>query len=345
MEKREEVKIKKSLKTMKSLTIIFAVFVVIGGMVLTGIIMDHILKGAPGGELEISEKRVDAIKTFIGAQNTAIDEAIAKQLDLDTGGGLLVSSVVENSPADAAGLMRGDLILRFDRQIVSGIQQFQNMVAATSPGDVTKMVVKREGMDKALYIEVGGVSNDELTLIASNPGGLSAGGGGAQARVTQTTPALSTQDRDRSRDPLLSIAGKPETDGAWDISISPVTPDISQKYGLAATLTGTSREGVVVSAVQSGGAGAAAGLKPGDLIVGVNKTETPDVSSFYTAIAGVTDVLLDVFSQGEENYITMQVDPQAPPTATLGVTGTNAAGQKIAIAADGPSLKDSISIF
>jgi len=337
MEKKEEVKIRKSLKEMKKLTVIFAVFVVIGGIVLAGIVMDHLLKGAPGGEIEISDKRVEAVKSFIGAQITAIDEAISKQLGLDTSGGLLVSSVVEDSPAEAAGLMRGDLIMRFDRQQVTGIQQFQNLVAATAPGDVAKMVVKRAGMDKSLYIKIGGASNEELTLIAASPGDLSAGGTGAKARTAQSSSSLSTQDRDRTRDPLLSIAGKPETDDSWDISISPVTPDISQKYGLAA------RKGVVVSGVQPGGAGAVAGLKPGDLIISVNKTETPDVSAFYTAISGVADVLLDVFSQGEEKYITMQVDPQEPPTATLGVQVTKETGRKIAIAAAGPALSDGIS--
>jgi len=281
---------------------------------------------------------VDAVKSFIGAQITAIDAAIAKQLGLNTSTGLLVSSVVENSPADAAGLMRGDLIMRFDRQQVTGIQQFQNLVAGTSPGEVVRMVVRRSGMAKSLYIKIGGMSNEEIILIASSPGDAAVGGKGASSRTTQSSSSLNTQDRDMVRDPLLHIAGKPETDDSWDISISPVTPDISQKFGLAA------RKGVVVSGVQPGGNGAGAGLKPGDLIISVNKTETPDVSAFYTAISGVEDVLLDVFSQGEEKYITMQVDPQVPPTATLGVSVTKETGQKIAIAADGPGLTARVSL-
>jgi len=336
MDEKSDKKTRKNLKAMKTLTIIFAGITVVAGIVLGGMVLEKLLKGAPGGEVEISQKRVDALKTFLGAQIMSINEAIAKQLGLESSEKVLVSEVVENSPADEGGLIRGDLVVRFDRQEVTDAQQLQNLVAETSPGDVVRMVVKRRGMNKVLYIKMGETTNEEIALIASNTGDDSSSGKGAQARTSQKS-SLDTTDRDRTRDPLLNISNKPESEDIWGISISPITPDIEQRYGLA------DKKGVVVVEAQPNSKGEIAGLEVGDLIKSVNNRETPDLSTFYSAISKTGDVLLDVYSQGEDKYITMEVNPQIPPVATLGIPIVDEKEGRIAVAADGFSLTSQVA--
>jgi len=71
-------KTRKSLKTMKVLTVVFAVITVIGGVVLGGLVLEKILKGAPGGQVEINQKRIEALKSFLGVQVMSIGESIAE---------------------------------------------------------------------------------------------------------------------------------------------------------------------------------------------------------------------------------------------------------------------------
>ena len=60
-----------------------------------------------------------------------------------------------------------------------------------------------------------------------------------------------------------------------------VTPEIQQAMGLA------SREGALVSQVTAGGPGAAAGLEPGDVVVGLGGVPIADVRQFQNDVAAV----------------------------------------------------------
>jgi serine protease DegQ len=57
-----------------------------------------------------------------------------------------------------------------------------------------------------------------------------------------------------------------------------LTPDIAQQLGVEPT------GGVVVQAVGQGGPAAAAGIRPGDIIVNIGGTPTPTTSELYEAL-------------------------------------------------------------
>jgi len=345
----EVVEMKKGLKTMKILTITFACVTIIAGVVLTGLILDHILKGTTGGELEISEHKVDSLMTFLGVEALAITDNIASQLDVNADSGVFIANVDDDSPAAAGGLQRGDVIVRYNDQAVLSLQQFQNLVAETEPGDVVKIVVSRNGMSRNLFVETGAVSISDLTTVAGNmPVDSSAQGKGAQLRNTQSSNDGSNggsssitpdQEMDMIRAPLLHTGGD-EADDDWGISVSPITPDIVKRYNL------DDKDGVVVAEVITGGISDIAGLSIGDLIMGVNGTDTPDMKSFYDAIADKQELLLDVYSDGKEEFIILNVDPDSLPASTVGIPVSavlNTADSKIAVTALGPELNSQMS--
>jgi serine protease Do len=59
--------------------------------------------------------------------------------------GVLISRVMDASPAAKAGLQRNDVIVEFDGQPVSDMVKLRLRVADTSPGKPVSMVVLREG--------------------------------------------------------------------------------------------------------------------------------------------------------------------------------------------------------
>ncbi len=74
---------------------------------------------------------------------------------LNAKGGVLVSDVLDGSPAEESGLESGDVIVEFDGKEIGSIPELQAVVADTPPGAKVKIVVVRDGMRRDLKVEVG----------------------------------------------------------------------------------------------------------------------------------------------------------------------------------------------
>jgi serine protease Do len=75
---------------------------------------------------------------------------------------------------------------------------------------------------------------------------------------------------------LVATAPKEEMLG---LQVEPLTPEAAQRFKL------TTRAGVVVTDVASGSSGEAAGIRPGDAILEVNRQPVPDVETFKRIIS------------------------------------------------------------
>lgn len=62
-----------------------------------------------------------------------LSEALAKSFGLEQNDGILISQVMENSPAAKAGLLEGDVIVSFAGEPVDSIGKFRNFVALSPP--------------------------------------------------------------------------------------------------------------------------------------------------------------------------------------------------------------------
>jgi serine protease Do len=99
---------------------------------------------------------------WLGVSVQSITPELAKQFDLEKEHGALVGDVVEDSPAEEAGLMRGDVITEFKSQKVEEPYNLRNTVAATPPGEVVEIKIIRNGQTKELMIKIGELpSKDE----------------------------------------------------------------------------------------------------------------------------------------------------------------------------------------
>ena len=59
--------------------------------------------------------------------------------------GILVNRVVPGSPAERGGVRMGDILVAFGKARVSGVKEFQRLVAGTAPGSPVTLEVLREG--------------------------------------------------------------------------------------------------------------------------------------------------------------------------------------------------------
>ena len=95
------------------------------------------------------------IRGWIGAGGTDLTPALAKSLGLnDTMKGVYVTHVLENSPADLAGMEPGDVILAVDGEPAGGAYEIMSRIAATTPGTLLRLTVLHRGKRLPMQIRV-----------------------------------------------------------------------------------------------------------------------------------------------------------------------------------------------
>ncbi len=87
---------------------------------------------------------------FLGVGIQAVTPDLAKSFHLDRPDGAIVTEVREKSPADRAGLRRGDTIIRYQEQPVAGPRDLQRAVTTTPVGTEVTMTIVRDGKEQSL---------------------------------------------------------------------------------------------------------------------------------------------------------------------------------------------------
>lgn len=94
-----------------------------------------------------------------------VDKTMAQALGLDQDRGIIVGQVVEDSPAEKAGLKEDDIITSLNGEKVSDYDAFRLNVASLKPGDKVDLEIIRDGKEKRISVTLGNRPGSE---IASN---------------------------------------------------------------------------------------------------------------------------------------------------------------------------------
>ena len=204
---------------------------------------------------------------FLGVEVIPIDSIIAEQLNITSKNGVLINSVISNSPAQQAGLRRGDVIVALNNRTVKDIDRFGDIMAELKPGDTVRIIYIRDGKKDSAYVQL--VERPALQKTAQ-----SLGSGNSDISASQGDD--------------------------WGISLSPLSSILRESFNIPADING-----IMILSVSPGGAADNAGLLPGDIITGVDKTAITDMDDFFNAIIGDNNntALLDIYSQGRMRYV------------------------------------------
>ena len=97
--------------------------------------------------IELTKDDEDARKTtpWLGVATEEASEALASQLGLEPGIGLVITYVATNSPAAKAGLRKNDLLVQFGDQSLVHPAQLRKLVRVRKEGDEVKLTYYRAG--------------------------------------------------------------------------------------------------------------------------------------------------------------------------------------------------------
>ena len=93
-----------------------------------------------------------ATRGWLGVNIQPIDETIAKTFNLAGTKGALVGDVIADTPAEKAGIKRGDVIVRFNGKDIDSYHDLPRIVGNTKVGKVVDVVVIRNGEKNILKV-------------------------------------------------------------------------------------------------------------------------------------------------------------------------------------------------
>jgi len=92
---------------------------------------------------------------WLGVQIRPMSAEVAQVLGYDGAMGAVIEAVSPDSPAAAAGLEAGDIVLRFGDRQIKELRDLTGAVAATDPDAVARIAILRRGQEMTLDVVIG----------------------------------------------------------------------------------------------------------------------------------------------------------------------------------------------
>jgi Do/DeqQ family serine protease len=144
-------------------------------------VMDQLLKG---GKVR---------RGMLGLTIQQVTPDLAASLGLPNVRGALVSSVQPGSPAESAGLKRGDVITAINGAPVSDSNSLRNQIARTQPGTEVALTITRDNREQQLRVTLGELPADKTKAAAGESSRDSTETGKLGISVGPLTPALASR--------------------------------------------------------------------------------------------------------------------------------------------------------
>ena len=91
-------------------------------------------------------------RSWLGVIIQDLDSETADALDIDTRNGALIADVVKDSPAEAAGIQEGDVIIEFNGKSIANTANLKNVVSLPTPESTNRVKVIRDGAPKTVKV-------------------------------------------------------------------------------------------------------------------------------------------------------------------------------------------------
>jgi serine protease Do len=215
-------------------------------------------------------KHGKVVRGYLGVGAQDLTPALAESLNLKAQRGALISDVQPDTPAAKGGLKNGDVITAVNGQPIEDANKLTFSVGAVSPGTKLELDVLRVGKTEKITV-----------TTAERPSNL--------ARAGRDGRRSSPEDLANNDEGVLN-----------GVSVDDIAPQMRRQLNLPAHL-----KGAVITNVEANSAAAKAGLRPGDVILEINKqpvTSAQDAVELSTKAEG-KKTLLRLFSRGSTIFV------------------------------------------
>ena len=106
-------------------------------------------------------KNGEVTRGWIGISIQEVTSDIAEIMKIEKLEGAFINEVIDNSPADKAGLLPSDIIVKFNQQQIKQMNDLPKAVSNYKAGEIALITVTRNGQAKTLRIKVGTLKSGE----------------------------------------------------------------------------------------------------------------------------------------------------------------------------------------
>jgi serine protease Do len=114
------------------------------------------------------QKTGHVTRGLLGVSIQDLTPELAKSFGLKETQGALVAKVVPGGPAEKAGILQGDVVVKFNGQPVTGSKDLSRIVATTPVGQTVAVRVTREGKTIDIQANVGEMEEESATAAAGD---------------------------------------------------------------------------------------------------------------------------------------------------------------------------------
>ncbi len=220
---------------------------------------------------------------WLGVQIQSVTPEIAESMGLAHHKGALVGTVTDSSPAAAAGLKPGDVILTFDGKEVANNRTLPRMVAGTPVGTKVNVGISRKGTAMNVAVTLAEFPEDQAVAAEDEPEEEKPGQAGAQQQVD-----------------------------ALGLAVSAITAELRKQFEIAESV-----KGVVITKVNPNAPPQSRQLRPGDVVLEVSQQPVASPTDVQDRVAkakaaGQKAVLLLVERRGEQTFLALSLEGGAP---------------------------------
>lgn len=200
---------------------------------------------------------------YLGVRIDDLEPDIARSLDVKAFSGVLVAEVMDNTPAQEAGIESYDIVTAVNGKKVTSSQELMNEVALIKPGKEASFTVLRDGKKR----------NFTVVLAERDNAALTAGSGRGGERGSN------------------SEATKEKT----GLTMHGINAEMARRYQLEEEVSGA-----LIINVDATSPAARARLREGDVVVEADRQEVSSVADFNKIISGLENdtVLLRIQRRG-----------------------------------------------
>lgn len=191
--------------------------------------------------------------------------------------GILVTRITENSPAQKAGFMAGDIIHKFNTMPITSATNLSRIIAESAIDELLNFEIIRNGNTENIQVRAA-----EMPEIIE--------------------PKKQSEEDNESIDLPLQPAPSP-----LGLEISNITPELLDKYNLP-----QNSKGVIITNIEEQSDASTKGMKEGNLITKVDKKEVLDTVSFNDYIKEAQNennrpVLLTIQNAEAEHFVAVKL--------------------------------------
>jgi serine protease Do len=214
-------------------------------------------------------KNGKVVRGWLGVAIQELTPELAAQFGLSDTKGVLVSDVMDDSPAKKAGFERADVITEYDGKPMDSPTHLRNAVAQTPIGRKVPIKVIRDKKPKTIDV-----------TIVEQPKSMGQPGSEDSGESTAPTGVLS------------------------DFDVRELNEELAARYGIK-----PSERGVVIVRVKPGSTADEMGVREGDIVMEVNRKPVTSIKSYERAVSSLAKdqtVLLLLKRKGQTIFLTIR---------------------------------------